>query len=198
VIRALGAGRILALIDILMLCTGNTCRSPMAAAFLAARLREAGLDAHVHSAGMLFDGRPATDFGIEVMADRSIDTSGHRSRRMNAELVGKADLVVGMARKHVREAVAARHDAWTRAFTLKELVRLGEERGPRAPGQPLGEWLAVLHAGRRLPDLLGDSEADDVADPIGGPHRAYERTAAELEALTDRLARLIAGAPGVT
>jgi protein-tyrosine phosphatase len=179
-----------------MLCTGNTCRSPMAAAFLAARLRDAGLDAHVHSAGMLFDGKPATDFGIEVMADRSIDTSGHRSRRMNGELVATADLVVGMARKHVREAVAARHDAWTRAFTLKELVRLGEERGPRAPGQPLGEWLAVLHAGRRLTDLLGDSEADDVADPIGGPRRAYERTAAELEALTDRLARLIASAPG--
>jgi protein-tyrosine phosphatase len=168
----------------------------MAAALLAARLGPAGLDAHVHSAGMLSDGMPATDFGIQVMAARSIDTSGHRSRRMTGELVAKADLVVGMARKHVREAVAARPDVWTRAFTLKELVRLGEERGPRAPGQPLGDWLATLHAGRRLPDLLGDSHADDVADPIGGPRRAYERTAVELEALTDRLAQLLAGAPG--
>jgi protein-tyrosine-phosphatase len=176
-----------------MLCTGNTCRSPMAAALLAIRLERAGVDAHVHSAGMLFDGEPATDFAVQVMADRSIDTRAHRARRMSGELLSRADLVVGMARRHVREAVAARPDTWARAFTLKELVRLGEERGPRAPGQPLDEWLAVLHAGRRLPDLLGDAEADDVADPIGSPRRAYERTAAELEALTDRLARLIAG-----
>jgi protein-tyrosine phosphatase len=168
----------------------------MAAALLGARLQKAGVDAHVHSAGMLYDGKPATDFGIQVMAEREIDTSGHRSRRMKGELLASADLVVGMARRHVREAVAAQPDSWKRAFTLKELVRLGEERGPRAPGQPLSEWLAVLHAGRRVPDLLGDSDADDVADPIGGPRRAYERTAAELDDLTDRLARLLAGAPG--
>jgi protein-tyrosine phosphatase len=176
-----------------MLCTGNTCRSPMAAALLAARLEQAGLDAHVHSAGMLFDGEPAADFAVSVMADRNIDTTGHRARRMSGELLSRADLVVGMARRHVREAVAARPDTWPRAFTLKELVRRGEERGPRPPGQSLGDWLAVLHAGRRLPDLLGDSEADDVADPIGGPRQVFERTAAELEALTDRLARLLAG-----
>jgi protein-tyrosine phosphatase len=177
-----------------MLCTGNICRSPMAAALLAARLERAGLDAHVHSAGMLFDGEPAPAFAVQVMADRNIDTSGHRARRMSGELLSRADLVVGMARRHVREAVAARPDIWPRAFTLKELVRLGEERGPRAPDQPLDEWLGVLHAERRRPDLLGDSERDDVADPIGAPRQVYERTAAELDALTDRLARLIAGA----
>jgi protein-tyrosine phosphatase len=168
----------------------------MAAGLLAARLESSGLDAHVDSAGMLFDGRSATDFAVEVMATRDIDISGHRSRRLNGELLASADLVVGMARRHVREAVSACPDTWTRAFTLKELVRLGEERGPRAPDQPLDEWLAVLHAGRRLPDLLGDSDADDVADPIGGPRRAYERTAAELDDLTERLARLLAGGPG--
>ena len=130
------------------------------------------------------------------MADRGIDTSSHRSRRLRPELVAKADLIVGMVRSHVREAVAARPDAWPRTFTLKEIVRLGEERGPRAPGQPLGDWLAVVHSGRRLSDLLGDSDADDVADPIGRSRRVYERTAAELEALTGRLAGLLAGAPG--
>jgi protein-tyrosine phosphatase len=168
----------------------------MAAALLAPRLVNSGLDAHVHSAGMLYDGWPATDFAVEVMATRDIDISGHRSRRVKGELLASADLVVGMARRHVREAVSACPDTWRRAFTLKELVRLGEERGPRAPDQPLDEWLAVLHAGRRLPDLHVDSDGDDVADPIGGPRPAYERTAAELDDLTERLVRLLAGRPG--
>jgi protein-tyrosine phosphatase len=163
----------------------------MAAALLDRRLRDARLDAHVHSAGLLSSGQPATGHGVAVMAARGLDTSGHRSRRVSPDLIGRADLVVGMARSHVREVVAARPDVWSRAFTMKELVRRGEEHGPRRPGQALGEWLAALHAGRRLPDLLGDSSADDIDDPIGGPRRAYERTAEELDDLTARLARLL-------
>ena len=174
-----------------MLCTGNTCRSPMAAVLLGRRLEEAGVKAVVTSAGMLFDGKPATDHGQAVMADRGLDTSAHRSRRLRPELVGGQDIVIGMARTHVREAVALSPDVWKRAFTLKEIVRRGEERGGRSPGESLEDWLARLHAGRRLPDLLGESDADDVADPIGGPRRNYERTAEELDDLTARLARLL-------
>jgi protein-tyrosine-phosphatase len=177
-----------------MLCTGNTCRSPMAAALLARRLDDAGVKAVVSSAGLLFDGKPATDHGQAVMADRGLDTSGHRSRRLRPELVTGADLVLGMARSHVREAVAlAGPAAMARAFTLKEIVRRGEERGGRAPGEPLDVWLARLAAGRRLADLLGDADSDDVADPIGGPRRSYVRTAEELDDLTARLARLLGG-----
>lgn len=142
---------------------------------------------------MLGGGRPATDLGLAVMAARGLDTSGHRSRRVSASLIRGADLVIGMAREHVREVVAACPDAWPRAFTLKELVRLGEERGPRRVGQPLADWLAGLHAGRRLPDLLGESEGDDLADPIGRPRRVYESLAEVLDDLTTRLARLLAG-----
>lgn len=174
-----------------MLCTGNTCRSPMAAALLGRRLDDAGVKAVVTSAGMLFDGKPATDHGQAVMADRGLDTSGHRSRRLRPDLVTGPDLVIGMSRSHVREAVAMAPDVWKRAFTLKEIVRRGEERGGRAAGESMEDWLGRLHAGRLLPDLLGESDADDVADPIGGPRRNYERTAEELDDLTGRLARLL-------
>ncbi len=178
-----------------MVCTGNICRSPMAEVLLAARLRDAGVDAHVHSAGMVEDGRRATAFGMAVMAKRGFDTSAHRSRRLRPELVATADLILGMARDHVREVVAARPDAWPRTFTLKEIVRLGEERGPRGPGQPVADWFAALHAGRRMADLLGGSDADDVADPIGRSRRFYERTAAEIESLIDRLVELLVERP---
>jgi protein-tyrosine phosphatase len=166
----------------------------MAAALLARRLDDTGVKATVSSAGLVSDGRPVTEFGLAVMAARGIDTAAHRSRRLRPEFLAGADLIIGMAREHVREAVVLAPEMFGRSFTLKELVRLGEERGGRRSGEPLEAWLARLHAGRRLPDLLGDSDADDVADPIGGPRRDYERTAAELDDLTARLARLLAPA----
>jgi len=176
--------------NVLFVCTGNTCRSPMAAALFAARMGEAGLSATVGSAGTLFDGRPATDHGVACMARRGLDTSGHRSRKINPGLVKEPDLVIGLARSHVRDIVTMASDTWLRTFTLKEIVRRGEAHGPRS-GRPLGDWLVEIGSGRRLSDMLGDSRSDDVADPIGGPPSAYDKTAAELEDLTTRLARLL-------
>ncbi|MGH9000212.1 MAG: low molecular weight phosphatase family protein, partial [Acidimicrobiia bacterium] len=116
----------------------------------------------------------------------------HRSRRLTSEAARDADLVVAMAREHIREVVAACPAAWPRAFTLKELVRRGERAGARPAGMTVGEWLAGLHAGRRPDQLMRASPDDDVADPIGRPRPDYERTAAELDDLTARLARLLA------
>lgn len=178
--------------NVLFVCTGNTCRSPMAAALFAARLGEAGSESEVGSAGTLFDGRPATDHGVTCMAERGLDTSAHRSRKITPGLVKEPDLVIGLARSHVRDIVTLASDAWPRTFTLKEIVRRGEQHGPRA-GRPLGDWLVQMAAGRKLSDMLGNSASDDVADPIGGQKSAYDRTAGELEDLTRRLVRLLTG-----
>jgi hypothetical protein len=79
---------------------------------------------------------------------------------------------------------------WPRAFTLKELIRRGERIGPRPPGEPFSGWLSRAHAERERAALLGDSAEDDVADPAGGPLRAYADTARLLERLVARLADL--------
>jgi protein-tyrosine phosphatase len=168
----------------------------MAAVLLAARLEELGVGAHVHSAGLLSPGQRVPDHGVAVMAARGFDTTGHRSRRLSAELVGAADLIVAMAREHVEEIVAANPAAWGRTFTLKELVRRGERLGARRPDQDLADYLAQLHTGRRPADLMASSTEDDVADPMGARFSVYERTAAEIDGLTARLARLLAGEGG--
>ena len=165
----------------------------MAEALLRNRLEVAGVDARVHSAGLLGDDRSASADGVAVMAARGIDTSIHRSRRMTQDMVEGADLVVAMAREHVREAVILSPDAWPKTFTLKELVRRGADVGPRMPDQPVDEWLSKVNAGRTRGDMLGTSSADDVADPIGQSRSMYERTAAELEELVDRMVQLVWG-----
>ena len=165
----------------------------MAEAFLQHRLQELGVEARVHSAGLLHAGQAAPAYGVDAVGGFGIDTSAHRSRRMTRDMVADADLVVGMAREHVREAVLLCPDAWPKTFTLKELVRRGEQAGPRARGQLLDEWLAKLHAGRRRQDALGSSPEDDVADPIGLGAEDYRRTAAEIEELVVRMVGLIWG-----
>jgi protein-tyrosine phosphatase len=159
----------------------------MAEALLRGALRARGVDAAVSSAGLFRGGVPASPGSIRAMARRGLDIDGHRSRTVSGELLGAADLVLGMARLHVREAVVAVPEVWPRAFTLKELVRRGSATGPRSPGQPLDAWLADVHEGRRRSELIGDDPADDVADPVGGPDRLYLATAEELEGLVTRL-----------
>ncbi|MGI8686725.1 MAG: hypothetical protein ACR2MO_16825 [Acidimicrobiales bacterium] len=176
--------------DILVLCTGNICRSPMAEAFLRQRLADLGVEARVHSAGRLFVDTPATAEGITAMRAFGHDTSGHRSARLTPETARSADLILAMAREHVRDVAVLGQDVWPRAFTMKEIVRRANAVGARTPGQPFDEWLAKLHAGRATTDILGSSPDDDVADPIGESPAVYSRTAAEIRALTDELVDL--------
>jgi protein-tyrosine phosphatase len=116
---------------------------------------------------------------------------GHVPRRMDVEDIRKSDVVVGMARQHVREAVLLDKESFSRAFTLRELVRRGQEIGPWSTTEPLSEWLHKVHAGRRHIDLIGDSDLDDIADPMGGSLEDYRRMLSEVDTLVNALYTLI-------
>jgi protein-tyrosine phosphatase len=159
----------------------------MAEVLLRGRLCDLGVDARVASAGVLRDGLPAAAHGIDVLRDRGLDMTAHRSQAFTRDLLSSADLILGMAREHVREAAVMAPPMWPRTFTLKELVRRGEAAGPRRAGEALDDWLARVGAGRKVAELSGSSPDDDIADPIGKPRPAYERLAVELDDLLDRL-----------
>jgi len=178
-------------IEILVVCTANICRSPMAEALLRTRIAERELPAVVVSAGLLEGGRERPAQVNAVLAKRGISLPDQLSRQLLRGDLQHADLVLVMERAHVRHSVLLVPEAWARTFTLKELVRRGEELGPRPPFQSPGAWLARAHEGRDRPDLLGDSPLDDVADPSWGPSSAYEAAATEIEDLVDRLLYLL-------
>lgn len=161
----------------------------MAEVLLRKHLEAAGADVIVASAGLLPGGRPATDHGQASMARRGLDLTDHVSRRLELGLVAQADLIIGMAREHVREVAVIDREALSRAFTLKELVRDATAVGPRSEGEALADWLQRVAVGRRPSTLLGvgHDDAYDVADPVGRDRADYEATAEELDHLLARL-----------
>ena len=90
---------------ILFVCTGNVCRSPMAAGLLRHRLSEEGLGLRhrVRSTGVwAMDDHPASDKAIAVMAERGIDIGDHIAHTVTADDVAEADLILAMSREHER------------------------------------------------------------------------------------------------
>ncbi len=88
--------------QILLVCTGNTCRSPMGEALLRRKLSERGLDGiTVGSAGTgAWDGAPASEGAYLVALENGLDLSAHRARLLTRDLASSADLILTMARHH--------------------------------------------------------------------------------------------------
>jgi len=88
--------------QILVVCVGNICRSPMAEALLKTALRgQAGLT--VESAGLgALVGYPASDYALELMQEIGEDISAHRARQIHPDMVKAADLVLVMEAGHKR------------------------------------------------------------------------------------------------
>jgi protein-tyrosine phosphatase len=179
--------------EILVLCTANTCRSPMAQALLRRRLAGRGVAALVHSAGIVGRGDPPPREAAAAMAAYGIDTAAHCSRQVSAADLASADLVLAMARLNIRHAVVTLPQVWPRVFTLKELVRRGAAIGPRPPGEAVADWLSRAHRARERGSLLGDCLDDDVPDPVGGPWHGYLDTAVLLDTLVADLVALCWG-----
>jgi protein-tyrosine-phosphatase len=147
----------------------------MAEGVFRAAVTKRGCDIEVASVGTwAYFGNPATDEAIEVLRQRGIDLSSHRSRPVDQDELKAADLIIGMTSVHRREILNIAPDIDHKLILMKELVELGIE----------GELPASSEA--RLARLLGAPRpkwrrALDLDDPIGKPVNAYEQTVGLIE-----------------
>ncbi|HEY2955711.1 MAG TPA: low molecular weight protein arginine phosphatase [Candidatus Eisenbacteria bacterium] len=141
---------------VLFVCTGNTCRSPMAAGALLQELGDERAQVEVSSAGTAaWEGQPATEEAIAVAGADGIDLGGHRSRRVTAAALEAADLVLVMEGGQVG-TVQALGASRKRTHVLSEWPEPGE------PGLPVSDpfgasreayeecWRRIRHHVRRL------------------------------------------------
>ena len=111
--------------NILFVCTGNTCRSPMAAALFNKIAMERDLDVRIESAGIFaHDGEPASNEAIIAMKRYGIDLLGHHAQSINTELIEKSDLILTMTAAHKMVLESA---AGGKVFTLCEYAGLDDD-----------------------------------------------------------------------
>lgn len=168
---------------LLVMCTANQCRSPMAAVIAEAHLHRKGVDAVVASCGVMDGGVPATSGAIRAVRRKGLDLSEHISHQLDLETLEAADLTVVMERQHLTGVAELSLRALDRSFTLGELSELVQVVGPRTQDTPVGAWIAQINAMRHPTTVLSHSTEGNVEDPMGGPGRAYRSTVDELERL---------------
>jgi protein-tyrosine phosphatase len=180
--------------SILVVCSGNICRSPIAEGLLRRAMhRRPDLEMPtISSAGTIaMEGTPATREAVAAARDRGVDISRHAARRLTDPMIAGADVLLCMAAEHREEIEERVPDARNRTFTLKELTRLLEHDA--TPADIEGRVAAAARG--RDEGVLTEMDRfdEDVVDPLGMPIEAYREIAFELEVWTERLVAGFAG-----
>jgi protein-tyrosine-phosphatase len=117
-------GRILDMRSVLIVCTANICRSPMAMAQLREKVsQEGGENWCIESAGVwAFDGQPAAQNTQKVLELRGIDLSEHRSRQITGHMLNDFNLILTMEVGHKEALRAAFPESASKIFMLSEMV----------------------------------------------------------------------------
>lgn len=129
---------------ILFVCSGNSCRSPMAEALLRSKLPEhVRQAAEISSAGTLgIDGMPAPEHAQTAVAERGGDISGHRSQGLRRQLVARADLVLVMSADHVGHLAKSHPRQMAKVHLLKHYAQQDPPEDSDIP-DPIGQDLEI-------------------------------------------------------
>ncbi|MFD2616242.1 low molecular weight protein arginine phosphatase [Terrilactibacillus laevilacticus] len=201
--------------NILFVCTGNTCRSPMAEALLKSKGKNLF---RVKSAGLFaMTGTDAHPHAKDVLKNRTISID-HKSKQIGSSLINWSDLILTMTEEHKLRLLTQFPDTVGKVYTLKEYVlfELDQKDHWQQYLQAISEheskktlWLQELQnpnlsvsdrleREERYRKEITENESKiqeyrtklpnlNIADPYGGSKEDYERTCRQLEDLIDQL-----------
>lgn len=148
--------------NILFVCTANTCRSPMAAAIMEKIAIENDLDVLIESAGIFANvGGKASENAVKALDEMGIDLTFHETKPITEELIQKSDIILTMTRAHKELLKSLAKD---KVFTLKEYAS-GEDTDIMDPyGGDIEEYKETA---RQIYDALVDV-AEKISDIQNG------------------------------
>lgn len=179
---------------VLVVCTGNICRSPAVERLLTARLGP-GADVVVSSAGVrAVVGAGMPDAMATLVRGAGASADGFAARQLSEVMLREADLVIALTRSHRARIVDIFPGAVRRTFLLRELARLAAavdpgELPPGTSGERLAALLPLAAARRALVRPAADD--DDVIDPYRRGDAVYAESFAQLSPAVETIAAVV-------
>lgn len=141
---------------ILLVCTGNSCRSVMAWGMLKQILKDKG-DYKIITAGIsAIEGMQPTLQTIQVMSEKGIDVSSHRSSLLTDEMLKAADLILVMEARHKENILGRAPQSQNKVHLLREFGRIRKENELFIPDipDPIGKSIDFY---RKVSDIIKES-----------------------------------------
>jgi protein-tyrosine-phosphatase len=138
---------------ILFVCSGNTCRSPMAEALIKQEAARRGITGHsFQSAGLnAVEGGRASKYAVEAMAARGIDIDRRLALQVNSQMVLDADVVLAMTKNQAHTLMEELPQYASRVYTLGEYAGVGGD----VEDPYNGSAADYEHAARQIEDYVG-------------------------------------------
>lgn len=181
------------MLNVLFVCIGNICRSPLAERLLDLRLKQAEADQSyaARSAGVrALKGRAMHPESARTLAEFGGSAEGFVSRQLTASIAAEADLILTATRDVRSDVLEELPQALRRTFTITEFVALAEvdlEQGARRAGGMSAIIERCSHARGSL-----QPEFYDIDDPIGRSTETFNRVAGVIDDQVYRLTRVLA------
>jgi protein-tyrosine phosphatase len=187
--------------NILTVCTGNVCRSPLAERLLQKGLERWGVVGTASAGTGALVGHAMTPETVVIAAGFGVSApESHRARALAVEHLRDSDLVIALTRAHRSEIVAMLPRGSRRTFTLRELARLFDAVQPsdleRVAALPLddkaGRFVELIDAAAALRGYVAPPEReldDDVVDPYRRGDEVYRESAAQLVPAVESILR---------